>query len=470
MLLVDYPTIVQKYSSFFEHVFSERDYAHFKKAVSGYIVSENKTVTGLHRLFVLEGEDSTSFNRFFNNQNFDLEELNARRLSFLQSNPSTRFKSGKKEGVLSIDNSLLTHYGKHFDGIYVLKDYVNGGYKWSHDYVSLHYNDDLCDYPVYDKLWDAPDWEGVANFFMDKGFTINKDKWLNRHKEGQKWRNYIRSRYKKGRKKYDEVKAIYKTKIDIAEDLLDKFCKDYPDHKPPISIDTGFTSAQFCGAIVQKGFDYVGNLRAEQKIITAKSGEITLAEFLQKLRLENKEGTNTIFQKVGYHYKGEKQIAYAYFANQKIKGFDKNQRLVIFFHKEDLSDPPHFVISNRLDWYPSGILRIRRHRWPVETYHQEAKAEGLGKYQVRNEKAIQTHLALVVVAYSMLQYARHDKALLSKIQQKLQTEIGTTLPFLRRLMKADGFYNVVEYIYHSIKQGVSFQTVFKPFARNIAYT
>ena len=112
----------------------------------------------------------------------------------------------------------------------------------------------------------------------------------------------------------------------------------------------------------------------------------------------------------------------------------------------------------------------RDHRWPVETYHQEAKIEGLEKYQVRNEKAIQTYIALVVVAFSMLKCTVHDNDLLSSIQQRLQTETGSTLPFLRRLMRAEGLLNLVEFILEKINQGQLLQQIFKPLAQRIAYT
>ena len=94
---------------------------------------------------------------------------------------------------------------------------------------------------------------------------------------------------------------------------------------------------------------------------------------------------------------------------ETIKNFEHKQRLVISFLKEDLSDCPKFTITNRLNWYPSGILRIRRHRWTVETYHQEGKDEGLEKYQVRNYKAIQTYIALVVLTFCLLKSTSGNK-------------------------------------------------------------
>lgn len=89
---------------------------------------------------------------------------------------------------------------------------------------------------------------------------------------------------------------------------------------------------------------------------------------------------------------------------------------------------------------------------------------------MRNEKAIQTYIALVVVAFSMLKCTVHDNDLLSNIQQRLQTETGSTLPFLRRLMRAEGLLNLVEFILKKINQGQLLQQIFKPLAQRIAYT
>lgn len=58
---------------------------------------------------------------------------------------------------------------------------------------------------------------------MEKGVTINEAKWTRRKREPQKWRNYIRAPYKAGRKKYPEVKHLYKTQNHVGEELIRKF-------------------------------------------------------------------------------------------------------------------------------------------------------------------------------------------------------------------------------------------------------
>lgn len=469
MLLVDFPSIVKKYAPFFEHCFSPGGYEHFKKAISGYIVSDNKTLEAINRMFVNSPRHQASFNKFFNRQNFCLAEVNRARMGLLQANPGTCFK---ENGVLGVDSSLLKHYGRHFDNIYYHYDYVHKCYRWAHDLVTLHYSDGRTDYPVLWRLWDPPDWEAVAGYLKGQGLTINADKWAKRHTEPQKWRNYIRSRYKDGRKVHPGVVGIYKTKNHIALELLRGFCAQYPGRGFPVALDTGFTSAELCGAISgELGLDYVGALREDQYVTDRDSGaEVPLKELVAKLR-EGRTGPvpGKNIQKTGFAYKGEKQVRYAYFANHRVRGFDKKQRLVISFLREDLSDRPSFTVTNRLSWHPSGILRIRRHRWPVETYHQEGKAEGLEGYQVRHEKAIQTYVAFVVVAYSMLKCTVHDQDLLSSIQQRLQTGTDGTLPFLRRLMKAEGLMLLIEHIFLMVQQGQPLEKVFQSLAPNMAY-
>lgn len=459
-VLVEFPEIVNHYSAYFKSHFSEASYLHFQKAVTGFLVSENKTLSEINKLFVFEERNQSSFNRFFNRQSFDLSDLNDSRLAMLHSNDKTSFKP---KGVLSIDSSLLKHYGKHFFNIYYHYDYVNQCYRWAHDLVSLYYSDDQTDYPVYYQLWEPPDWEAVAEYFRSVGVEIKEEKWESRHTTPQKWRNYIRGRYKVQRQKFPAVVEIYRTKNHIAEALLRQFCRKYPDANLPVALDSGFSSAELCEIIANElKLDYLASLK-EKQLIQDKNGKwVSLAEVVEQLRDPQDNGqTEKRVQKLRFRFRGKAQQAYGFFGNYRIKGYKKKQRLVISFLKEDLSDRPIFSISNRLDWYPSGMLRIRRHRWPIETYHQEGKAQGLEAYQVRNEKAIQTYISLLIVAFSMLKATIHNPTLLSSIQQRLQTEMGTTLPFLRRLIKADTLFSLVGYIFIMAKRGQEWKQIFQ---------
>ena len=73
--LVEIPDIVQHYAPFFSSVFSPQALQQFQRYVSGLIVSENKTVDGINRLFVLDVRNQTSLNRLLNESPFSIDAL-----------------------------------------------------------------------------------------------------------------------------------------------------------------------------------------------------------------------------------------------------------------------------------------------------------------------------------------------------------------------------------------------------------
>ncbi len=98
--LVEIPEIVRHYESFFTSVFSPQALAHFKRYVSGLIVSENKTVDGINRLFVLDRRHPSSLNRLLTDSPFSVEALHQARLTLLSSLAGTALK--RKGGSISI--------------------------------------------------------------------------------------------------------------------------------------------------------------------------------------------------------------------------------------------------------------------------------------------------------------------------------------------------------------------------------
>jgi hypothetical protein len=61
--LVEFPEMVQHYASFFRDVFSTEALIEFERYISCLIVSENKTIDGINRLFVVESRNQSSLNR-----------------------------------------------------------------------------------------------------------------------------------------------------------------------------------------------------------------------------------------------------------------------------------------------------------------------------------------------------------------------------------------------------------------------
>jgi hypothetical protein len=195
----------------------------------------------------------------------------------------------------------------------------------------------------------------------------------------------------------------------------------------PVAFDNWYTQPGFCRYLDQTlQLPYVGTL-ADNDQVLLKKGAQRLDQFAEHLKQEHlaamKRGGALVFKPITIRYKGEPERYYSYCATHRIRSFGR-QRLVINPREADLSDGPVGLISNRLIWQSPGITRIRRHRWPVEVYHEEGKAAGLDQYQVRDFQAIERHIGLIAVVYSLLRAAHYDPALQHKLQRQLKLDLG----------------------------------------------
>ena len=118
-------------------------------------------------------------------------------------------------------------------------------------------------------------------------------------------------------------------------------------------------------------------------------------------------------------------------------------------------------------WQAAGITRIRRHRWPVEVYHEEGKAEGLDKYQLRDFSAIQRHVALVAVVYSLLRTAQHDPDLRDQLQRQLEITLEGSAAFWRRAAQAQSLWCLGLFISAGLAQGQALSQVMAPLIRAV---
>jgi len=430
--IVAIPELVEHYAPHFESVFRSHSYEYFKRYLSGLLISENKTVEAINRLFILDVKDQSSQNRFLSEQQYDIGELNAKRMELLNSHAATELKV---EGVLSLDDSLLTHHTDGFEDIAYLYDHSRGCYCWAHNVVNLHYSDDEVDYPIDFDLWKPAKLERIESALRALHIELRPDKVALKESQPVKWRQYLLGLWQRHQQKPGMVEA-YRSKLHMAKDLLKSFFASYTDKDLPITFDHWYTVSWFCRFIhhdLKRA--YVGTLKASDKRYLSDGQQQKLEDFADQLKAEHLQADQPpVFRKVTFAYKGKQQTYYAYCKTHHIKGFGK-QRLVISYTEKDLSDKPRFFMSNRLHWRAHHILRIRRHRWPVEVYYQEGKAEGLDQYQVRYRQPIMRHIAMVVVLYSLLQLARHDHDLLAKLQQQLHIKVDGSLAFWRKVMQ-----------------------------------
>ena len=464
--LVELPTIVEHYTPYYTGVFSPAALIEFQRYISGLLVCENKTIEGINQICVFEKRNQSSLNRLLTASPFSLAELEQARFAMMNSVAAMRLKP---KGVLGIDDTLLTHEGKHFDEIAYLFDSSQGCYTWAHNLVTLHYSDDETDYPATFEFWRPAQLDKIEAGLRAADVPLNASKQLLKASDPVKWRQYLLGVWRRHQDQ-PEVAALYDSKIRIAERLLTQWVADHPDLQLPVTFDSWYTTPGFCHYLDQQlKLPYVGTLTTEA-VIQLKTGEVPISDFAQHLKTEHEAalvaGKPPVFHPLRIRYKGAEEHYYSYCATHRLNNFGK-VRLVINHRKADLSDKPVFYISNQVQWQAAGITRIRRHRWPVEVYHEEGKADGLDQYQVRDFTAIQRHVALVAVVYCLLRTAQHDQALHHKLQRELKFELEGSAPFWRRATQAQSLWSLALFISTGLAQGQSLQTIMAPLLRTV---
>jgi len=89
--IVEFPLLVQRAVEGFGDLFyGEPQRKHFAEYLTGLLIADRKTVSGINREFA-RTTDQSCLNRFLTEVDWDVETLNERRLDFFQRDPATRY-------------------------------------------------------------------------------------------------------------------------------------------------------------------------------------------------------------------------------------------------------------------------------------------------------------------------------------------------------------------------------------------
>jgi DDE superfamily endonuclease len=143
--LVEIPPFVKKYAEGYQDLFSPEQFEHFRRYLTGLLVSENKTIQAINGAFVVEVKNQSSLNRFFTEYPWSATAVNERRLELLRKDAAT---TPKKHSVLIIDDTHNEKFGEHFPllGNWYIPSAKRYGF--SHNVVTINYADRHVDYPL----------------------------------------------------------------------------------------------------------------------------------------------------------------------------------------------------------------------------------------------------------------------------------------------------------------------------------
>jgi hypothetical protein len=326
---------------------------HFAEYLTGLLVAEHKTVSGIAREFAAT-TDQSCLNRFLTQAPWEPNRINAHRLEWLQHDPTTRYR---QDGVIAIDNTLIDHAGKLIDDVGYFWDHADKRHLIAHDYL-------------------------FANYVNPSGKHYPLDF----------------RRFRKRDQCSDD--QPFKNHTDLARELIDWVVAEAIPGD--FTFDSYFTNAPIMNHIHAKQRTYIGDLKANRAIM-ASGQETTVSAWVKTL---------TPLMRTKFTVAGHTQW---YFTKSiRIPKVTHPVRILVLWSEAEAKEPRKILITNRTFWEAHRILKVYKRRWTgTETFHRDGKQHlGMGECQLRDGMGQTRHMHLVVLVYTALMcQLKHDRAL-----------------------------------------------------------
>ncbi len=352
--IVALPQVVEELLLQFGDIFpNEPSRVHFAEYLTGLIVAEHKTVSGIAREFA-DAPDQSCLNRWLTEAKWDVARINAHRLEWLQQDPTTRYR---QDGVIPIDNTLIDHEGKLIEDVGYFWDHADKRHLIAHDYLFVNYvNPSGKHYP------------------LDFRRFRKREQCDNEHP--------------------------FKNHTDLAKELIDwVVVESIPGE---FTFDSYFTNAPIMNHIHRHERTYVGDLKAN-RVIVVSGQELVLSAWVKTLT----PPLRTKFTVAGH-------TQWYFTKSVRLPNVNHPVRLLILWPNAEAKEPGKILVTNRTHWEAHRILKVYKRRWSgTETFHRDGKQHlGMGECQLRDGMGQTRHMHLVVLVYSaLMRQLKHDRAL-----------------------------------------------------------
>ncbi len=232
-----------------------------------------------------------------------------------------------------------------------------------------------------------------------------------------------------------ESGEVFKTKPDIACELIDKF-EPFTGDKIYCLVDSWHTSEKVVKAVKDREFELIGALKSNRVFQFKEHGKKhKLSAYVKNLR-------NSSFEKV--------KLKDEAFKVRQIEVWLKGiGNAIILISKRVKDGSRMFILSTDMNLNNEGILKYYSFRWDIEVGYLYCKDRlGMSQYQMRKLKAIEKYCALVFAAYALLESLR-----VANNEQSL----GKSRQYFKIMKKREYVDQVI--IMH--KKGVSKRDIYK---------
>jgi SRSO17 transposase len=342
--IVNVPPVLNKLLARYDCFFTKPQRKHFRKFITGLIVSENKTLQEINDSF--RKCDQSSLNRFVSHSDWNLDDLNKLRLQQVKEHLSL-----KKKGVLIVDESLSHKTGKKMELAGIHRSGVSKRLEWGHMLVNAFYTD-----------------------ADNNKFPVKTDVYV-REKDCEKYKV-----------------PIFRTKREIAIEQVDFALKQ----NLPFSLvlaDAGYQGEDFIQEVIQRELDFIVGVRISTKFSINRMKRISIEDYLQSLNDDDFEWHIT-----------DKQVYHYHIAKVSIRGIGII-KLIISYKEGDEENVKCYVTN--LKESDETIINLLIKRWEIECFHRDAKQHlGLEAYQVRKGRGMQVVALAILTAYTLVILAK----------------------------------------------------------------
>jgi SRSO17 transposase len=359
--IAGYPSIVEGFLPRVEGDLTKPQLKHLAQYLTGLLVTENKTVSGINDSFVGHN-DQSALNHWLTDSDWNEEELDkARKELILEELRAKRIG----HGLLVIDDTLSHKSGKHIEGVNIHYDHAEGKYALGHQLVTSHL---------------------VAGWL-----SIPIDFELYRRDEGQE---------------------DFRSKQELARALIGRAVGEGFSFEC-VLLDSWYFNAENASYIEGLGKDWVAGCKSN-RLVLMPDGWVSISSYLQGVK--KGEFQEVVIQTA----EGEKRF-WAYAKNVTMKGRQR-VRLLASYDDEKMEGEPKIIVTNVLSWDAKTILKTYLKRWRIDSFYREAKQDlGLEDYEVRKMRGVRRHWLMVFLAHTLLQLSPKSGRSIGSVEVSLKT-------------------------------------------------
>ncbi len=373
--IVAYPSVVGSNSVYFRQLLSVPQRVHFQRYLTGLMVSDNVTVTGISSLFV-ERKDQSTLNRFLTEAPWSEKELNEARIRLMRQK---LLPSQSGHSYLVIDDTLAHKTGKHMAGVGKFFDHSKRCYTLAQDVLTTFLVQSNKHFPLDLSLY----YQFKAKEELARIQAQSLSVWQQGDLSALQQHLVDLLDYKRRRDRF-------RTKLVMAAELVDKAINRQLPFDT-VLFDAWFLDKTLIAHIEKHDKAWIGGCKSDRIIFVARE-RLSVANFCRRL------------PKKAYHTVSVGEEVYWAFTKVVQMSTLGQVRLLISFDNPDLKGDPRYLVTRQLHWNATRILNDYDKRRQTEPFYRDEKHHlGFEDCQLRDEQGTMRHWYLDFLAYSLCQ-------------------------------------------------------------------